>query len=73
MANKKFEENSTNEVVSQPKIEEKYPIKDLIDNCKALGYTREVVAGALFNCKENELTKSEFKVIIDDFKKGKVK
>lgn len=47
--------------------EETYPIKNLIDNCKALGYKKEVVAGALFNCEKTEITKTELKIKIKDF------
>ena len=47
--------------------EETYPIKNLIDNCKALGYKKEVVVGALFNCEKTEMTKTEFETIIKNF------
>lgn len=55
-------------------VEVKYSIKDLTENSKALtGHKREVAVGALFNCKENELTKKEFKDLVDKFLKRKVK
>jgi len=54
--------------------EVKYPIQELIKNTKALtGHKREVAVGALFDCTEKELTKDNFKKIIDAFLKRKVK
>lgn len=53
--------------------EETYPIKNLIDNCKALGYKKEVVVGALFNCEKTEMTKTEFETIIKNFLGKKVR
>ncbi|GAA0076193.1 hypothetical protein UT300005_05710 [Clostridium sp. CTA-5] len=52
--------------------EEVYPTQDLIDNCEALGYRIEVVAGAFYNCEKTEMKKSEFKEIIKDFLGKKV-
>jgi len=54
------------------KIETKYPIEDFIKNSEALGYRREVVAGALFNSKEKEFTKSEFEEKVKEFLGKKV-
>lgn len=55
-------------------IEEKYPLKDLMENCEALtGYKREIAVGALFNCTETEITKTEFKDTIKKFLNRKVK
>lgn len=57
---------------TQPEV--KYPIGDLIENSKALtGHNKEAAVGALFNCKEKELTKADFKKAIDEFLKRKVK
>ncbi|PRR85964.1 hypothetical protein [Clostridium luticellarii] len=54
--------------------EVKYPIGDLIENSKALtGHSKEAAVGALFGYKEKELTKADFKKVIDDFLKRKVK
>ena len=53
--------------------EETYDVQDLIDNCKALGYRREVVAGALLGCKKIEMTKTEFETTIKNFLGKKVK
>lgn len=50
-----------------------YSIKEFIDNAKALGYRKEVVTGALFNCEKTELTKSEFEETIKNFLGKKVK
>jgi len=54
------------------KTETKYSIEDFINNCEALGYRREVVAGALFNSKEKEFTKSEFEKKVKEFLGKKV-
>ena len=56
-----------------PVNEETYKVKDLINNCKALGYKKEVVVGALFNCEKTEMTKLEFKNTIEIFLRKKVK
>lgn len=53
--------------------EEKYNTQYLIDNCKALGYKKETVAGALFGCEKTEMTKSEFETTIKEFLGKKVK
>lgn len=58
--------------VKTTKVETKYPIQDFINNCEALGYRREVVAGALFNSKEKEFTKSEFQEKVKEFLGKKV-
>lgn len=54
-------------------VEDKYPLKDLIENCEALtGYKKEIAVGALFNCVETEISTTEFKNIIKDFINRKV-
>lgn len=54
-------------------VEDKYPLKDLIENCEALtGYKKEIAVGALFNCVETEISTPEFKNIIKDFLNRKV-
>ncbi|EGT5272748.1 hypothetical protein KWL13_014285 [Clostridioides difficile] len=55
------------------KQEEKYSKEDFLKNSEALGYKKEVVAGALFNCKKKELTKVEFEKLIKDFLEREVK
>ncbi|UDN56928.1 hypothetical protein [Clostridioides sp. ES-S-0010-02] len=55
------------------KQEEKYSKEDFLKNSEALGYKKEVVAGALFNCKKEELTKSEFEKAIKEFLEREVK
>ena len=66
-------EKVKNEVVKTVE-EEKYPLKDLIENCEALtGYKREIAVGALFDCVETEITTTEFKNIIKKFLNRKVK
>lgn len=49
-----------------------YKLEDFIENAKALGYKKEVVIGALFNCKKIEMTKSEFEDTIKNFLGKKV-
>ena len=63
------------ETIVEPRttvIEPKYPIEDFRSNAKALGYKPEVVTGALFNCKEKELTKVKFEKKVKDFLSRKV-
>lgn len=60
--------------INTPQPEVKYSIEDLIENSKALtGYGKEVAVGALFGSKEKEMTKDNFKNLIDAFLKRKVK
>ncbi len=53
--------------------ESTYPIQTFIDNAEALGYNKIIVSGALFNCEEEELSKSKFKEIVQKFLGKKVK
>ncbi|MER0283498.1 hypothetical protein ABRY17_06325 [Clostridioides difficile] len=62
-----------NKKISVSKQEEKYLKNDFLKNSEALGYKKEVVAGALFNCKKEELTKVEFEKLIKDFLEREVK
>ncbi|MEN7749575.1 hypothetical protein ABFP99_03975 [Clostridioides difficile] len=62
-----------NKKISVSKQEEKYLKNDFLKNSEALGYKKEVVAGALFNCKKEELTKSEFEKAIKEFLEREVK
>lgn len=55
------------------KQEELYDIQDLIANSKALGYRKEVVTGALFNCEKTQMSKSELDGAIKKFLGKKVK
>lgn len=60
-------------VKSERIVEDKYPLKDLIENCEALtGYKKEIAVGALFNCVETEISTTEFKNIIKNFLNRKV-
>ncbi|WP_236894870.1 MULTISPECIES: hypothetical protein [Clostridium] len=52
--------------------EPKYSMQEFIDNSEALGYKKEVVAGALFSCKKSELTKTEFEAMVKEFLGKKV-
>lgn len=49
-----------------------FPIQKFIDNAKSLGYEKYVVVGALSNCNKLELTKEEFKNIVEKFLGKKV-
>jgi len=49
------------EPAKQPvQTEMKYSLQDLINNAKALGYKKEVVAGAFFNATVSEMTKTHY-------------
>ncbi len=61
------------EIETKPTQEDKFPIEDFVSNCEALGYRKEVVAGALFNCKNKELSKKEFEKIVKEFLNKEVK
>lgn len=62
-----------NKKTNVSKQEEKYLKNDFLKNSEALGYEKMVVAGALFNCKKEELTKSEFEKLIKYFLEREVK
>ncbi|WP_227862602.1 hypothetical protein [Clostridioides sp. ES-S-0049-02] len=64
---------TNNKKINVSKQEEKYSKEDFLKNSEALGYKKEVVAGALFNCKKEELTKVEFEKLIKDFLEREVK
>ncbi|HBE7903688.1 hypothetical protein KGF45_03115 [Clostridioides sp. ZZV14-6154] len=64
---------TNNKKINVSKQEEKYLKNDFLKNSEALGYKKEVVAGALFNCKKEELTKSEFEKAIKEFLEREVK
>ncbi|CUU46981.1 hypothetical protein [Clostridium beijerinckii] len=61
-------------VASQTTVNDEptYSIQEFIDNSEALGYKKEVVAGALFSCKKSELTKTEFEAMVKEFLGKKV-
>ena len=46
--------------------------QQFIDNAEALGYSKAVVVGALYNQKE-ELTKAEFEKVVNSFLKKEAK
>lgn len=57
----------------ETKIQEPtYTVQEYKDNSKALGYSKEVVEGALFNCEKSELTRTEFETLIKNFLGKKV-
>lgn len=58
--------------VKTTKVETKYSIQEFINNSEALGYRREVVAGALFNSKDKEITRDEFEKKVKEFLGKKV-
>ncbi len=49
-----------------------YPIQTFIDNSKALGYDKIIVTGALSIYDKNEISKNEFKKIVENFLRKKV-
>lgn len=61
------------ELETKPTPEVKYPVEDFVNNCEALGYSKEVVAGALFDYKNKELSKIEFEKIVEKFLNKEVK
>ncbi|WP_315169543.1 hypothetical protein [Metaclostridioides mangenotii] len=61
------------EIETKPIQEDKFLIEDFVNNCEALGYRKEVVAGALFDYKNKELSKTEFKKIVKEFLNKEVK
>jgi len=61
------------EIDIKPTQEDKFPIEDFVSNCEALGYRKEVVAGALFNCTKKELSKIGFEKIVKEFLNKEVK
>ena len=69
---KEVSKNTKESVENNTKKETLYPIIDLIENSlKITGYKSFVAIGALSNCKEKELTKEQFRKIVEDFiKKG---
>lgn len=67
------DDKEENSLANSTEQEELYNIQYLIDNCKALGYKREVVAGALLNCEKTQMSKTEFKETVDNFLGKKVK
>lgn len=69
----KSEETIMNIKAADEKVVVKYLLNDLIDSCKALGYKKEIVAGAFFNCDKREMTKEEFQEEIKKFLGKKVK
>lgn len=66
------EEVKANQEEKLASKEEAYDIQDFINNCKALGYRKEVVSGALFNCEKTKMTKTELKERIKKFLGKKV-
>lgn len=53
--------------------ESKFKKEIFLNNAKALGYEKYVVVGAFSSVQKDELTKSEFKEIMDNFLGKKVK
>lgn len=66
------EEVKANQEEKLASKEELYDIQDFINNCKALGYRKEVISGALFNCEKTRMTKTELKERIKNFLGKKV-
>lgn len=54
--------------------EETFAAEEYMENAKALGYTRIVLAGAFSNCsKDNQFTKSDVDKMVKNFLGKKVK
>lgn len=54
--------------------EEKFTVDEYIENAKALGYTKVVLAGAFSNCTKNDkFTKTEVEKMVKNFLGKKVK
>ena len=54
--------------------EEKFSVEEYMENAKALGYTKIVLAGAFSNCsKEEEFTKIDVDKMVKNFLGKKVK
>ena len=53
-------------------LPQKYPKQTLISSAEALGYKKEVVAGALASVPQAEMTEEEAKRAIKDFLERKV-
>lgn len=55
-------------------VEHEFKVTDLIDGCEEItGHKREVAQGALFDYKEERITKNEFMKKINSFLKKEVK
>ena len=55
-------------------VDHKFLVEDLMDNCEELtGHKREVSAGALFDYKEERITKDDFIKKVNSFLKKEVK
>ncbi|MBS5934927.1 MAG: hypothetical protein KIC94_18850 [Clostridiales bacterium] len=54
-------------------VESKFKKEIFLNNAKALGYEKYIVVGAFSSVQKDELTKSEFREIMDNFLGKKVK
>lgn len=54
-------------------VETKFKKEKFINNAKALGYEKYVVAGAFSNVEKDEFTKKEFEELMKNFLGKKVK
>lgn len=68
-------ETEKNITKAAPKpAEHKFLIDELMAHCEEItGHKKEVAAGALFDCKEDRLTKNEFISRVNKFLKREVK
>lgn len=71
MAEKKAQKSVQTTELNAP-VEPTYPLNDFIENSKVLGYSKEVVSGALFGCSKTEITKTECETLIENFLGKKV-
>lgn len=77
MADENKDTTAKETVISTTKTsvkEEKFDAEEYMENAKALGYTRIVLAGAFSNCsKDNQFTKSEVDKMVKIFLGKEVK
>ncbi|MHB0740849.1 hypothetical protein [Peptostreptococcus anaerobius] len=67
MAKKKETEEVLDPVVEAAEKVDKFDKQDLIDNAKALGYEKYILVGALYDVKNEKLSKNELDNLVNKF------
>lgn len=67
MAKKKETEEVLDSVVEATEKVDKFDKQDLIDNAKALGYEKYILVGALYDVKNEKLSKNELDNLVNKF------
>ena len=67
MAKKKETEEVLDPVVEAAEKVDKFDKQDLIDNAKALGYEKYILVGALYDIKNEKLSKNELDNLVNKF------